>query len=505
MPLSSSSQEQTKKNVASAVLTALRHLAGGGVNVIAATELRGCDDDVFEGGVTAASSAANSSISASINENDHTGCDIKVKEKHIFDWRSCQTGSDTAKPTTNSNHPRKSSWLQELETLAFSSVSFPNGSAESRGKSKKKNKANIYCNKCDDATDGKPHDVEVRAALSLFHRVRSRGMLRHGHDCGSGHWEQQGQSQQPSQSSMRKRFTENRDDGNSCPNNSRLGKRRKERHRQSRHLQHNAETDQSSGKNRSYCEGIQTNSNACFELISDLGTRREIDSVTTLANLLSVELEHALKGLNSAPYRKEPISKNINPEELPSKIVEGDPTTNDIPASSSHSKSVQKSLEFFDVRPDSSGVICLTSQVRSTMLRQAGKLPCPHCIKWFKGTKGLWWHQLSVHGMEYSVAAGSAAWEVNPLAIVPFGEGNRGLVDAMRMKDHRVDVFGESKRDDRGNNDKDVDVFEFVKCGMLQEVVKRVEVSSLMRRRFVTLQSFILLLYASNTYPSHPF
>eukprot|EP00957_Ditylum_brightwellii_P164511 12524946-Ditylum_brightwellii.AAC.1 len=54
------------------------------------------------------------------------------------------------------------------------------------------------------------------------------------------------------------------------------------------------------------------------------------------------------------------------------------------------------------------------------MLRSAGRLPCPLCIKWCKGEKGLWWHQQREHGAEYSTATVSASSEVNCFAIVPY-------------------------------------------------------------------------------------
>jgi hypothetical protein len=39
-----------------------------------------------------------------------------------------------------------------------------------------------------------------------------------------------------------------------------------------------------------------------------------------------------------------------------------------------------------DVRVKSSGVICIVTSERSQLLREAGKLSCPHCEQWCKGT-----------------------------------------------------------------------------------------------------------------------
>ena len=47
----------------------------------------------------------------------------------------------------------------------------------------------------------------------------------------------------------------------------------------------------------------------------------------------------------------------------------------------------------WDVRIDYSGIMCLVTEERSQSLRASGRLPCPRCVKWCKGEKGLWWHQ----------------------------------------------------------------------------------------------------------------
>ena len=38
-----------------------------------------------------------------------------------------------------------------------------------------------------------------------------------------------------------------------------------------------------------------------------------------------------------------------------------------------------------DIRSDVSGLICIVTKWRMKQLREFGKLPCPSCIKWFKG------------------------------------------------------------------------------------------------------------------------
>lgn len=71
-----------------------------------------------------------------------------------------------------------------------------------------------------------------------------------------------------------------------------------------------------------------------------------------------------------------------------------------------------------DLRIQPSGVICIITYARSELLREAGRLPCPHCCQWCKGTKGLWWHQQQKHKIEYSEATTVASSSVNELAIV---------------------------------------------------------------------------------------
>ncbi|CAJ1966694.1 unnamed protein product [Cylindrotheca closterium] len=73
-----------------------------------------------------------------------------------------------------------------------------------------------------------------------------------------------------------------------------------------------------------------------------------------------------------------------------------------------------------DLRVQPSGVICIITYARSELLRQAGRLPCPHCCQWCKGTKGLWWHQQQKHKIEYSEATTVASSSVNELAIVVY-------------------------------------------------------------------------------------
>jgi hypothetical protein len=76
-----------------------------------------------------------------------------------------------------------------------------------------------------------------------------------------------------------------------------------------------------------------------IEIVSDLGLSRDIPSPRRLAEILCLPLEEACR------------SEGLSP----------------------------------DVRCQPSGVICVVTYGRSQLLRQAGKLPCPHCVKWCQG------------------------------------------------------------------------------------------------------------------------
>jgi len=63
-----------------------------------------------------------------------------------------------------------------------------------------------------------------------------------------------------------------------------------------------------------------------------------------------------------------------------------------------------------DIKVDASGIICLTTCARAEELHiRYGRLSCPSCLVWCKGTKGLWWHQQQEHNFDHSNATNSAA------------------------------------------------------------------------------------------------
>ena len=99
-----------------------------------------------------------------------------------------------------------------------------------------------------------------------------------------------------------------------------------------------------------------------------------------------------------------------------------------------------------------------------------------------RGTKGLWWHQLSAHGVDYSSATTESANAGNALAIVPFGEAGAAssadVILAGRPTSGSTQLepgVGED-RDGTLPSDTRIDAFDMVKSGHLAEFIRLVEV-----------------------------
>jgi hypothetical protein len=129
-----------------------------------------------------------------------------------------------------------------------------------------------------------------------------------------------------------------------------------------------------------------------------------------------------------------------------------------------------------DVRVQPSGIICIVTYDRSELLRKAGKLPCPYCCQWCKGTKGLWWHQQQKHVVEYAEATAVAFSSINDLAIVPYNPNYHVTRKAEIMKEKE-----DSKSTQLGTSRCSDDPIEFVKKGDLIKLKEAVEVSLLQR------------------------
>lgn len=292
-----------------------------------------------------------------------------------------------------------SQWREELMKISYRSVSFTNNGLNSRGE-----------------IDGKPHDVEVRAALMLYHRVR-RGYCSNGKKRRVGDIEVKSKTKQKV----------NKD----C----------------SRALQVTGSIQTLEGKRGKADEEYDTP----IDIISDLGTRRKINSILSLANLLAIELERELAG-NTQTYRE--LTASVDETMHYQQPNKANPTT------------------FTDIRSDDSGIICLLTLHRSKQLYSHGRIPCPNCTKWFKGSKGLWWHQLSVHGNQYSSAIEVAAGITNSLAIVRYQERSERVVARtdIETSDENVGTLckGEANAED--------EAFAMVKLGQYDDFTKFVEV-----------------------------
>eukprot|EP00980_Cylindrotheca_fusiformis_P026364 scaffold15973_cov120-Cylindrotheca_fusiformis.AAC.5 len=122
----------------------------------------------------------------------------------------------------------------------------------------------------------------------------------------------------------------------------------------------------------------------------------------------------------------------------------------------------------YDIRCQPSGIICVVTYERSECLRQAGKLPCPHCCHWCKGKKGLWWHQQQKHTIEHSEAMVVASSSINDYAIIPFTPSAISML-------HRL---GSEKAQKSGSDNQAImyaiDPIEFVKGGNLDALKKAV-------------------------------
>lgn len=294
-------------------------------------------------------------------------------------FRSSSSSTSLTTDHDTSSSSQQQQWKEQLERIANASISFPNN-----------NESDV---------DGKPHDVECRAALTLFHITGNSLGKKNAH----------------------------------CNTVDKDGKKKKRKKK----------------KNQILSDG--NNSMDSFELISELGTQRQICSAITLANLLSLELEKELQSDSSSKYN----------------------------------------IQFFDIRSNESGIIHMVSKQRSQELHEAGKLPCSHCVRWFKGQKGLWWHQLKAHNITYASATESAADAVNCLAVIVFQEQQEQeqeqqslLVTELEIDDD-VAVLKPSLVEDNemsaaaeGVESVELDPFELVKAGNIDAFVTTVESKS---------------------------
>ena len=277
--------------------------------------------------------------------------------------RLCGGGVIGQTDTTSSAATSSTEWHQALYELAVKSVSFTNGG---------------------DAIDnggGKPHDIEVRVALSLFHKYKRNARKR----------TKIGDATECTQPSNRTEEKEHR---------------------------------------------ITATAEVPLQIVSDLGLCRPIDSAGELAKLIALDMEQHLQ------------------DDEESHTDDGNsPSTTSLGAICD------------DIRPAAnSGILCLTTKHRVQQLRHSGKLPCPICIKWCNGEKGLWWHRQVEHGAGHGDAMEAATNAVDTLAMIVYDPALAAIIPANEPKRN----VSSSSSDDNERNDP----FECAKSGDLTNLIR---------------------------------
>jgi len=282
-------------------------------------------------------------------------------------FSSCLTAVYSASQTVSRREAaQEKEWLQNLHKLAYESISYPNnGQPQCR-----LHATAIY----DDSTIvvGKPHDVEIRAASSFFHRYRHRLALT----------TTTSKTNQPMKEST---TVKNGGHKKKIPELQNIDTAENS-------IESFCKTDDQSSQGG---RDSKFESAPPIEIISDLGLIRQIYTAKELAELMIREIEDILWH-----ERTETKESNV--------------------------------FNIYIIRATSSGLISMVTPNRVKFLRNAGRLPCRHltCMKWCKGEKGLWWHEQREHGIEHSSATASAAscFGVNDLPMVVYKNNN---VDAL--------------------------------------------------------------------------
>ena len=126
-----------------------------------------------------------------------------------------------------------------------------------------------------------------------------------------------------------------------------------------------------------------------LEVISDLGLIRSIYSPRDFASLIVQDMEDAL--WHERVHHDANANANTN--------------------TNSNIDTIQIRYQH-EIKYDLSGIICIVTPQRNAFLQSTliNRLPCPHrdCVKWVKGSKGLWWHMQRVHEVDYAIAMGAA-------------------------------------------------------------------------------------------------
>jgi ankyrin repeat protein len=259
-----------------------------------------------------------------------------------------------------------------------SSICFPKNNNSNTSKSNNNNNNNK-------GNNGKPHDVETRIALTLFHQWKRDAVTRiKNHKNTISH------------------ITNINSNDSNCK------------------IKSSSSSSSSSNKsttatpNEAAADYVQPpNPSSIVTIISDLGLSRDLSSPRQLADLI-------------CPILEEEFRNNPQWEIAP------------------------------DIRSQSSGILSMITMKRSQLLRQAGRLPCPFCIQWCKGEKGLWWHQQQYHLVVHSQAAAVAqATIINLDAIILYGDKNyfsSALVVGDNNKPNTITTTYNNNNNNNNNN-----------------------------------------------------
>jgi hypothetical protein len=238
--------------------------------------------------------------------------------------------------------------MEELYNIAQDSISYPNNGAVAYAGGVG---TNVLQTKI-----GKPHDIELRVALKLYHRFRQKRNLT---------VVQPSNEEEPFLDLIR----------NST-------KRTVEK---------------------------QCHTACVMRIRSDMGVTREFTSERHLADLIIKTLEELIVDESSAiPLFNYHQRHQDNVEQQGRHLDD----------SWNESCSLREIIQ--DIRADKSGLIYITTNARVQQLRSIGRLPCSLCTKWCKGEKGLWWHQQQEHGKFHSDAITEAKLQIHNFAIVPY-------------------------------------------------------------------------------------
>jgi ankyrin repeat protein len=129
-----------------------------------------------------------------------------------------------------------------------------------------------------------------------------------------------------------------------------------------------------------------------------------------------------------------------------------------------------------DVRCNLSGFLCIVTPDRSQALHKAGRLPCPQCVQWLCGEKGVWWHCQQQHGSEHSVATNAAMSQRNTLALIPYNNVAPNPADCTNGSVAIASVDDSISKDDDNDDNKNNsdDPFQAVKNGDLDSLRRHV-------------------------------